>query len=314
MKYKNKRRFSAKRLKVLLLFCMVLCLCGAAGSGPGTACVSAASATTGAKKKNGWVTSAGKKYYYRNGKKVTGWQTIKKKRYYFNKKGVMKTGLQKISGKYYYLNKKGALQTGFQTIGESRYYFSPTGSPQGQMATGWVSIGYKRYYFKKNGVLVESRTKSITSLEKQLLKIVDKKTKTSDSTNEKLSKLFQYVTWTYNYNNADRNTTPGGEDWYKKRAQHMLSTGGGTCYHYASLFACLAEKATDLPVRVGYGYTQKLGGGTITHSWCEIKINGTWYVFDPDAYRYFAAGNCYYKTMSQVGYMYLNRRYTEVEF
>lgn len=314
MKHENKKRLWAKYLKVLLLLCLTLCLCDATGRSLGTDRVSAAVTTKTTKKKNGWVTSGSKKYYYKNGKKVTGWQTIKKKTYYFNKKGVMKTGLQKISGKYYYFNTKGRRQTGWQTIDGKKYYFSPTSSRPGQMATGWVTIGYKRYYFKKNGVLVKSKTKSVTAFEKQLLKIVDAKTKTSDSTNTKLSKLFQYVTWNYRYNNADRNTVPGGKDWYKKRAQHMLNTKGGTCYHYASLFACLAKKATDLPVRVGYGYTQKLGGGTITHSWCEIKINGTWYVFDPDAYRYFAPGNCYYKTMGQVGYMYLNRRYTEVTF
>ena len=56
---------------------------------------------------SGWVQKNGKKYYYDNGKKVTGWKTIEDKKYYFNSKGVLQVN-QMIS-KNKFVNKKGEL-------------------------------------------------------------------------------------------------------------------------------------------------------------------------------------------------------------
>ena len=63
----------------------------------------------------GWYRSSGKTYYFdSNGYKLTGWQTLNKKRYYFSvKDGHMLTGLQKIGTKYYYLSPQdGHMMTG----------------------------------------------------------------------------------------------------------------------------------------------------------------------------------------------------------
>ena len=47
--------------------------------------------------RNGFQTIGGNTYYYKNGKKVTGWLTIGKNKYYFNAKtGVMYKGWYKI--------------------------------------------------------------------------------------------------------------------------------------------------------------------------------------------------------------------------
>ena len=119
--------------------------------------------------RNGFVTQNGNTYYYKNNKKMkgfqkiegktyyfdksgimqTGFQKINKKTYYFNKKGQMLTGLKKINKKYYYFNKKGIMQTGFQTIKSKKYYFNA----KGVMQTGFQTIKKKRYYFNQSGIM-----------------------------------------------------------------------------------------------------------------------------------------------------------------
>lgn len=69
--------------------------------------VDASEQATGAEQSEGWVTKAGKKYYYENGSYVTGWNTINEKTYYFNSKGVMQT--DKMIAKNKYVNSKGIL-------------------------------------------------------------------------------------------------------------------------------------------------------------------------------------------------------------
>lgn len=124
---------------------------------------------------NGFRTVRGKTYYYKNGKKVKGWITLKGKKYYLNRKtgvlkkgwltskgrkryfdpktGAMKTGLKKISGKYYYFNSKdGWAKSGFVTSkkGTTRYFAPKTY----KMVTGWMKNSKKqKWYFGSNGIM-----------------------------------------------------------------------------------------------------------------------------------------------------------------
>lgn len=124
--------------------------------------------------KNGLIKENGKTYYYKNGKKQTGWQTINGKKYYFSTKdNAMLTGVQKIGSKYYLLDSKtgalkntytglykqgsntyyfksGNIQTGWQNMKEGRRYFSVN---SGKMLTGLQKIGGDDYYFNSNGIL-----------------------------------------------------------------------------------------------------------------------------------------------------------------
>lgn len=181
--------------------------------------------------------------------------------------------------------------------------------------SGWYTVNGKTYYFsKKTGALFPSKTikRKLSKLEKLCKQIVDKKVKKSDSNNTKLKKLFKYVAWNCNYKR--RTDFSGKKGWYRKYAYDMLTTKKGNCYCFAAAFACLAKRATNLPVRVGWGYTPQRSGGLAPHGWCEIKINGTWYVFDPDFYRYVDNGNFYRKKMKQVKKYYRKRHYAIVEF
>lgn len=87
--------------------------------------------------RNGFQTIGGNTYYYKNGKKVTGWLTIGKNKYYFNAKtGVMYKGWYKISnGRCRYFDPKtGVMETGLTGIGGKSYYFDGS--------TGWAKTGF----------------------------------------------------------------------------------------------------------------------------------------------------------------------------
>ena len=142
-----------KKLKFgLLLFFLAFAVSGI------TVYYSAAEVQAAAK--NGFYTENGDTYYYKNGKKLKGWQTIDGKKYYFFSTGKQKTGWLTYQGnKYYfqsssipknrymvtgwrqdkegarrYFDKNGVLATGWYTISGDRYYFNPT---TGVMKTGW---------------------------------------------------------------------------------------------------------------------------------------------------------------------------------
>ena len=143
----------------------------------------AATTTTTSAVKSGWKKESGKWFYYKSGKVLTGWQTIRSKTYYFQKTttagnkgkmltgwqksgtkwfyfgtandGAMKTGWQKLNGKWYYLKKtgatgnKGMMLTGWQKSGEKYYYFG--GANDGVLRIGWQTINKKSYYFRQTG-------------------------------------------------------------------------------------------------------------------------------------------------------------------
>lgn len=128
----------------------------------------------------GFRTSGGKTYYYKDGKKVKSWITIGKKKYYLDRRtGVLKkgwlkskgrkryfdpktgalvTGLKKISGKYYYFdNKTGWAKSGFVSSrkGNIRYFAPKTY----EMQKGWVTVSGKKYYIGKSGAVYKGLKK-----------------------------------------------------------------------------------------------------------------------------------------------------------
>ena len=119
--------------------------------------------------KKGWRKTGNTFYYYKNGRKVKGWQRIGKHTYYFNAKNrKMVTGVKKIGGRIYYFRPtgkkgtRGRMLTGWQKVGNRTYYFKKTGAikTKGSAFTGWNKIGKNYHYFNKNGV-VQVGTKKI---------------------------------------------------------------------------------------------------------------------------------------------------------
>lgn len=128
-------------------------------------------------KKNGFVTTAKGKYYYKNGVALKEkWLTVNQKTYYFRKNGTAATGIYKINGviylfnknatlaknrwivvdgKKYYAKENGQAAIGYKNINNKGYYFESNGA----MHVGFININGKKYYFGKNGVKVSGKKK-----------------------------------------------------------------------------------------------------------------------------------------------------------
>ena len=100
------------------------------------------------KSKNGWVVENDNTYYYKDGKMLTGHQTIDGAKYYFDSDGKMHKMFLTENGKiYYYGYGTGQLKYGWSYIGDDRYYSDSNGVVQ----IGWLNIGDDRYYSNSNG-------------------------------------------------------------------------------------------------------------------------------------------------------------------
>lgn len=98
----------------------------------------------------GWVAQGAWKYYYRNGKKLTGQQKIGKDYYYFDAKGRMATGKVKAGGKVMYLSGTGKMEA-FTKKG--KYY-----KPNGKAMASYEAKDYKALQSAR------ARLKSLTRL------------------------------------------------------------------------------------------------------------------------------------------------------
>ena len=104
---------------------------------------------------NGWQTQNGQTYYYRNGQKVTGTQTIDNAQYYFNGQGQqLKDYFLTQNNHTYYFQKNGQrLNNGFYQNWGHTYYFGKDGARlDNSVYTNW---GHQ-YYFGNDGALVQN--------------------------------------------------------------------------------------------------------------------------------------------------------------
>lgn len=123
-----------------------------------------------AAKRNGWTKKGRYKYYYKNGKKLTGKRKLGKYYYYFDKKGRMQTGNKKIGRSWYSFDKSGRMR---QNKIVSGYYYQKNGvrytkknrfvkvsgkyywvNNKGKCTVkkGWQTINRQRYYLSNKGV------------------------------------------------------------------------------------------------------------------------------------------------------------------
>lgn len=123
-----------------------------------------------AAKRNGWTKKGRYKYYYKNGKKLTGKRKLGKYYYYFDKKGRMQTGNKKIGKSWYSFDKSGRMH---QNKVVSGYYYQKNGvrytkkncfikvsekfywvNTKGKCTVkkGWQTISRQRYYLSNKGV------------------------------------------------------------------------------------------------------------------------------------------------------------------
>ena len=182
----------------------------------------------------GWHTVDGKKFYYQNGKALTGKQKVGKHYYFFSKSGVMKKGTVKDGTNTYYLNTKGQMEA----YKVKSTFYKPTGKKM------------KDYEAKEYRTLLTARTK------------VAEITKKSDSKATKLLKCFKWVQKGYyhqyrKFRNYEGWAADFANDHFKKKWKGNRS---GCCVSDGAAFAYLALAIGYDKVYVGIDKRTGVGG------------------------------------------------------
>lgn len=193
------------------------------------------------------------------------WERIGGRLYSFDASGYMR------SGSWYYLTGSGAMATGWLQLGDDWYYL---GSDGAMYANRW----YGNYYLTADGTWDPDREGD--QLDTLLQQVIDQVTTQAMSQEGKLRACYDYVVNTFSYERKYNFSNAAG--WQRQYALEMLTKGRGNCYNFAATFGCLAEKLGYSNVRTIAGMTGKAGGGWTPHSWVEIDMNGTTYIFDPE--------------------------------
>ena len=99
-----------------------------------------------------WTEEDGERYYYKNGKAVTGWDWIDSAWYFFDDAGKLVHDQWARDSKYwYYMGSDGKMLTGFQKFTEGWYYFNPNNNGSyGRLMDGWVQVNGVWHYFDKS--------------------------------------------------------------------------------------------------------------------------------------------------------------------
>lgn len=196
------------------------------------------------KKGAGFVTKNGQKYYeHIKGKYLKNtFATVNKKTYYFDKNGVMKTGWMKNSGSYYYFDRGTGVQKKNCTV---------------------------------DGIKIKANGKAtITTLAKQDIELMIKArnkmfklTKTTDTKEQKLKKVFKWVMDCPYNRYRILPVARQKKGWEITFANDVFDKGKGCCVSEACAFAYLAREC---------GYQTVYVCDDTSHAW--VEING--YVYD----------------------------------
>ena len=237
--------------------------------------------------RTGWWFKPGEGYHFYDiaGYMRSGWIQTGGKWYYLNPKNnnIMMSNQWFQNGKYwYYLKASGEMATGWLTLYGNKYYLST----DGVMRTGWQTIGGYRYYFYKEndangkgwGVMAKNTTIdgiTIGADGRGSLAYAY----AADVLNRVGWNLHAAFNWSASlpYRNYSNDPSPGSE----AMAMYGFQNGVGDCYVMAATFYYMA-KLLGYDAHQMAGYVPLLGGGMGVHSWVEIDMNGTTYVFDPD--------------------------------
>ena len=235
----------------------------------------------------GWKYVNGEGYYYydNTGLLASGWRLVNNKWYYMdpqNNNIMVSQQWKRINGYWYYFRADGDMATGWIYVGGNYYYLSI----DGVMRTGWQWIGGDRYYFYKEndpngggwGVMAKNTT--IDGI------AIDSSGRADEAYSYAVDILNQ-IGWdlraAYNwsaslpYYRMDSSPSQGSE-WF---AKFGFENRTGNCYVMAATFYYMA-KAMGYDAHQVAGYVPRIGGGVTPHSWVEIVLNGTVYVFDPN--------------------------------
>ena len=136
------------------------------------------------------------------------------------------------------------------------------------------------YTLVSQAQMVAGQERSSPDSNAEVEKLAKEITAKADDDNDKAYAIYEWVACniTYDFMGVE-NVTMGFES--TQVVKEALDTGKGVCQHYAELFHALAI-ASDLESLVVSGYTRQNGKiDKVPHAWNALKINSTWYLFDP---------------------------------
>ena len=237
--------------------------------------------------KTGWL-YYGEHWYYLSSygdMSVDEWDYINSKWYYFYDSGVMETGWTYYKNNWYYLSPYGDMSVNeWNYINSNWYHFDKNGI----MQTGWFLYNGNWYYLypannnagKSIGAMAQNTTIDGYFISQDGIWINDEAYQGAYSVLNQVGwNLWSAYNWSANlpYVNYSNDPSPGSRDF----AIHGFQTKTGDCYVMAATFYYMA-KALGYDAHQIAGYVPLRGGGQGVHSWVEIDMDGSTYVFDPD--------------------------------
>ena len=237
--------------------------------------------------KTGWL-YYGEHWYYLSSygdMSVDEWDYINSKWYYFYDSGVMETGWTYYKNNWYYLSPYGDMSVNeWNYINSNWYHFDQNGI----MQTGWFLYNGNWYYLypannnagKSIGTMAQNTTIDGYFISQDGIWINDEAYQGAYSVLNQVGwNLWSAYNWSANlpYVNYSNDPSPGSRDF----AIHGFQTKTGDCYVMAATFYYMA-KALGYDAHQIAGYVPLRGGGQGVHSWVEIDMDGSTYVFDPD--------------------------------
>ena len=237
--------------------------------------------------KTGWL-YYGEHWYYLSSygdMSVDEWDCINSKWYHFYNSGEMETGWTYYKNNWYYLSPYGDMSVNeWDYINSNWYYFDKNGI----MQTGWFLYNGNWYYLypannnagKSIGAMAQNTTIDGYFISQDGIWINDEAYQGAYSVLNQVGwNLWSAYNWSANlpYVNYSNDPSPGSRDF----AIHGFQTKTGDCYVMAATFYYMA-KALGYDAHQIAGYIPLRGGGQGVHSWVEIDMDGSTYVFDPD--------------------------------
>ena len=169
-----------------------------------------------------------------------------------------------INSNWYHFDQNGIMQTGWFLYDGNWYYLYPAnnnaGKSVGVMAQNTTIDGY---FISQDGIWINDEAYQGAY----------------NVLNQVGWDLWSAYSWSASlpYVNYSNDPSPGSKNF----AIHGFQTKTGDCYVMAATFYYMA-KALGYDAHQMAGYVPLRGGGLGVHSWVEIDMDGSTYVFDPD--------------------------------
>ena len=180
----------------------------------------------------------------------------------------MKYGWEQVDGVYYWLGEDGIMRTGLQHINEDVYMLKDNGA----MAAN------ENYNFNGGKLPIGEDGR----VEKQTANVIKKAYHQLNQVGWDLRKAFDWSAEMEYYRMQNYGIGPEKGDvhsvWY---GNYGFDNEKGNCYVMASTF-CYMARLLGYETYYVEGQVPLAGGGMGPHGWCEIVMDGTTYVFDPD--------------------------------